>query len=158
MIKPLEPLAEGEVELKDDETLFRQITVPMWDDKRSQPASVSFGPSTADQGMPSFARSSAVTAEESQRWHNENAAKESLAVWGCTVLEVIDSADTNGAQTRVVDDAAVPPPPGRPKSPGHCYVDYRHLTKDEERDLRAQLLMRALARGELLGRAPRESN
>lgn len=152
----MEPLLDGEVELTEDETLLRQITLPLWDDKKSQPASTSFGPMTADRGMPSFSRSTVVSAEESQGWHNANAAKESLAVWGCTVVDVLEASEPIKAETRSVDDSSVRPVEGRVKSPGHCYVDYRHLTKSEERHLRAQLLMRSLSYGEILGRAPKD--
>ena len=49
----------------------------------------------------------------------------------------------------VVDDASVPREPEEVRSPGHCFVDYRGLTRQERKDLRAHLYMCATARGEI---------
>lgn len=151
MSNPFEPLQSGEFELTEDETLLRQITPPLMNEKDSIPASTAFGPANIDKGMPSFARSTKVSPEESREWHNANARQPSLGVWGCSVSEVLASREPVGADTRSVDDARVETE--SPKSPGHCYVDYRHLSKDERRLLRAELLMYAIDRGEILGAA-----
>jgi hypothetical protein len=133
------PLEEQEVHLTDGtEVLYRQLTEPLYDPAMKQPSSHAFGPKTADQGKPSFARSSVVTAQESRDWHTDNAAKPSLAVWGCTVGAVDDQ------EVRAVDDSGTP----GTKSPGHAYVDYRGLSKPEEKAVRSALLAEALRLGE----------
>lgn len=124
-----------------DELLYRQITEPLMNDGRV--SSQAFGPATADEGAPSFARETITTPQESRDWHTENAAKPSLSVWACSVFEV------ESAGTRAVDDSAVPPPPEAIVAPGHCYVDYRHMSKKQERITRSFLLAAALAREEI---------
>lgn len=135
-----ESLEDCEIALSDEsELIYRQVTEHQWDSQSNTPATHAFGPSTVDKGMASYSRSSIVSAEQSRAWHNENASSLSLSVWGVSVAEVI------GQETRVVDDA---PCPGD-RAPGHCYVDFRHLDKRDERRIRGMLLARALARGML---------
>ena len=124
-----------------DELLLRQITEPLMTD--GKPSSQAFGPSTSDKGAPSFSRRTKTTPTKSRAWHDANAAKPSLGVWACSTSEVDD------AGTRSVDDSGVPAAPGTKKAPGHCYVDYRHMAKSEERLVRSLLLAKALDRQEL---------
>lgn len=133
------PLEQLEVLLTDEsEVLYRQLTEPLYDPALKRPSSHAFGPKDADHGKPSFVRSSLVSAQDSRDWHTANAAKPSLAVWGCTVGAV------NGEGVRAVDDAATP----GEKSPGHAYVDYRSLSKPETKVIRAVLLAESLKLGE----------
>lgn len=125
------------------ELLYRQVPEHYWDPIAGKPSSAAFGPATIDGGMPSFSRSKKVTAQGSRDWHQHNARSHSHGVWACTVEEV-DAADT-----RSVDDSDCPSPPRKPRSPGHCYVDYRHFGKRGERIVRASLLAAALERGEI---------
>lgn len=125
------------------ELLYRQIPEHYWDPIAGKPSSAAFGPAGIDSGMPSFSRSARVNAQESRDWHQHNARSHSRGVWACTVEEV-DAADT-----RSVDDSDCPSLPHKPRSPGHCYVDYRHLDKRGERIVRASLLAAALQRGEI---------
>jgi len=135
-----EPLADCEAALTDwDELIYRQVTEYHWDAQSNTPATHAFGPSSIDKGKASYSRSSVVSAEASRMWHNQNAASHSKSVWGVSVREVIDQ------ETRVVDDVGCP----GDYAPGHCYVDFRHLAKTDERKVRGMLLARALARGEL---------
>jgi hypothetical protein len=122
-----------------DELLYRQITDHHWDTQSSKPATHAFGPSTIDKGMASFSRSSVVSSTDSQKWHNEHASSPSVGVWAVT------SSEVEGQQLRTIDDSGCP----GDHSPGHCYVDYRHLAGDKtsERKVRAMLLAQALARG-----------
>lgn len=144
-------LRDGEQEIlpvagrEDDELLWRQIADHSWDATYGQPGSNSFGPMPVDKGMPSFSRQSKVTAQESRTWHNENAKSPSKGVWACSVSEV------EKAKSRAIDDSETPEEPGAKRAPGHAFVDYRHLMSDRRAraDLRAELLMYALERGEI---------
>lgn len=139
-------LAPCEVQLApSDELLYRQITKHKWNEVQKVPASAAFGPVSADDGRPSFARSSAegVTEQSSRDWHQQHARTPSLGVWAVT------SAEVNEAELRSVDDSACPLPAQGVRAPGHCYVDYRGLTPKQVRDARAELLLRALSRKEL---------
>lgn len=133
-------LEVGEVEIIDDPTelLFRQVTPHVWVSEDGVPAKDAFGPKDVDKGKPSYSRESKVSAKESFEWHNNNANSPSVGTWACSVAEVYQ------AKLRAIDDSDVPINP--PKAPGHCYVDFRGLTKREERDLRSILLRFALAR------------
>ena len=132
------PLVSGENQLpSSDELIFRQITPQLWSGGDAAPALYSFGPQPSDKGKPSFSRSSKVSAQQSFEWHNKNAHSESHGVWACTVDEVCQ------AKLRVVDDSAV----NAGAAPGHCYVDYRSLSKAEERERRAILARFAISRG-----------
>lgn len=124
-----------------DELLLRQITPHIWLNDKGEPASHAFGPSRSDKGKPSYSRNSKVTSEEAFDWHNANARSKSVGTWACSLREV------HSAQAAVVDDsgAAINPP----SAPGHCYVDFRDLTKSEERNLRSVLLRAALRRGQV---------
>jgi hypothetical protein len=127
-----------------EELLYRQVPAFNWDPQSGKPVSHAFGPSTADKGMASHARSSVVSASDSRAWHNENVKSESKGVWAISIQEVTDQG------TRAVDDCACPSPPGSSeRSPGHCYVDYRHMEKREQRLVRAMLYAKAIKRGEI---------
>ena len=135
-----------EVLLEDPQTelLWRQVTRPLWDEEHEVPASHAFGPSTADNGKPSYARESIVTAQESRDWHQQKANSASVGVWAVSVAEVAE------ADLRAIDDSGVPLPEGaHERSPGHCYVDFRGLSPQDRRNARAVLLRRALARREV---------
>lgn len=136
------PLEPNEAEIPaSDELLFRQVTTNTWNEKARVPSSLAFGPMPVDEGKPSLARSSVVTAQESRDWHTKNARSPSLGVWAVTAREVVDE------ESRSVDDAKVEPTEG--KSPGHCFVDYRNLDKPTRKELRGALLAKALERHEI---------
>ena len=133
-----------EVELGDDEErLLRQITVDHWNEQQRIPSSMAFGPASIDNLMASHTRESVVSAQESRDWFNENLPKKSYGVWAFTVRHAIDQG------LRSVDDSDTPLAPGQLRPPGHCYVDYRHLTKSERRATRSALLRIALELGEI---------
>ena len=137
-------LVAGEEEVAaSDELLWRQVTKSLWDEKNDKPGSTAFSPSTADHGMPSFARESAVDAQAAQDWHQRNARSASFGVWAVSVNEVGTS------QLRAVDDSGVPLTSEEKRAPGHTYIDYRSLGKTSEREIRAALLKLALARGKV---------
>ncbi|WP_284756728.1 hypothetical protein [Curtobacterium sp. ME-Dv--P-122a] len=143
MIGTAVELLDGEQLMSDaDELAYRQIAPYMLvDDGRI--ATSAFGPNSSDHNMPSYSRSSIVTAQAARDWFDQNAASESQGVWGVTVGEVI------AANRHVVDDSACALPAGTVRAPGHCFVDFRGLTKPERKELRAQLYMRAIERGEI---------
>lgn len=145
MSEELPPLhADEELMTDGDENIFRQVTEVNWDDVNGKPGNLAFGPANIDKGKCSHSRESKTTAQESRNWHQENAAKKSMGVWRLTVRDV------DNVELRTVDDSAVPRREGQPlPAPGHCYVDFRHLTKSQERNTRAVLLRRALALGEV---------
>lgn len=124
------------------ELIYRQMTQHMFDgDKLKTEA---FGPSSADRDMPSYARANMATPQESRDWHSQNANSPSLGVWAVTVGEAIESG------RHVVDDSQRPLAEGQKRAPGHCFVDFRRLTKPHKRELRARLYFYANDRGELL--------
>ena len=138
-----------DVELRDgeqlmnnaDELVFRQATKHMFDDGNL--ATSAFGPTTADKGMPSRSRSRVVTAQEARDWHTRNAKSPSLGVWAITVGEVVES------ERYVVDVSKTHLMDGEKQAPGHCFVVFRRLTKQQERELRTKLYFRAIDRGEV---------
>ncbi|WP_104132323.1 hypothetical protein [Cryobacterium sp. M91] len=135
-------LVDGEqLMINEGEFAYRQVTQHMVDGDRI--ATTAFGPSSADQDMPSYSRSDEVSPQESRDWHTQNAKSPSLGVWGLTVGEVIESG------RHVVDDSQRPLGDARKRAPGHCFVDFRRLSKPQKRELRAQLYFHATARGEL---------
>ena len=124
-----------------EEPVYRQMTHHMFDgDKVKTDA---FGPSSADRDMPSYSRSTEVTPQESRDWHTQNARSPSLGVWGVTVGEAIESG------RHVVDDSQCALIEGEGRAPGHCFVDFRGLSKPYKRELRARLYFYATDRGEL---------
>ena len=136
------PLISCEISISPSkELLYRQIVEHNWDPIAQKPSSAAFGPANIDHGMPSFSRSTKVSPQESRHWHQHNARSYSKGVWACAVEEVDD------AGTRSVDDCDCPSQPDQSRSPGHCYVDYRHYGKRDERVVRALLLAAALSRG-----------
>lgn len=138
-------LGEGEtlLETPSSELLFRQIPGHLWDRNTRRPSLHAFGPQSADKGMPSYSRETVTTAQDSRDWHNANAKSESKSVWACSVDEV------HSAGTRTIDDSAAPVEPGSQRSPGHAYVDFRHLDKGAERQIRASLFHFAIKRDEI---------
>jgi hypothetical protein len=137
-------LGPNEAEVKiSDELIWRQMTSFYWDEEKRQPSSHAFGPAPIDKRMASFTRAFFVTAQEARDWHQENAASPSFSVWALATVE------TDDVDVRVVDDSNAPLEPGAKRPPGHCYLDYRGVSKPEERTIRAVLLRHALARGEI---------
>lgn len=154
LVEPLE--CEGLLsEAHSDEMLFRQIPDHNWDDRVQRPLSHAFGPADVDKRMASHSRSSVVSAAASQEWHNEHAAKRSVSVWGYSVTEVLEvqgkASDGSEVVSQVIDDSGCTEKEGGLTSPGHCYVDYRHLMKPGEKVLRGLLFIRAMSRGALNG-------
>ncbi|MEC5185931.1 hypothetical protein RCH12_003409 [Cryobacterium sp. MP_3.1] len=142
MTAPDVELLDGERLMHNaEELLYRQMTQHMLDgDKLKTDA---FGPATADRDMPSYARSTKGTPQESRDWHTHNAKSPSLGVWGVTVGEAIASG------RHVVDDSLCAVSEGQARAPGHCFVDFRGLSKPHKRELRARLYFYATDRGEL---------
>jgi hypothetical protein len=135
-------LLEHEQLMSDgDELLYRQITAHMRDGDRVR--SDAFGPATADRLMPSYGRSTAGTAQEARDWHTRYATSPSTGVWGVTVGEAVASG------RHVVDDSAVPPVGDSRRPPGHCFVDFRGLSKPQVREVRARLYFFAMERKEI---------
>lgn len=140
---PREQLTLGEIEISPqtisnpDELLYRQVTPSLWVKENGRPVSHAFGPQSADRGKPSYSRGSRVSAREAYDWHNENARSASHGVWACSVAEVYV------AGLCAVDDSAT----NTNAAPGHCYVDFRGLSKSEERNMRSILYRFAIARG-----------
>lgn len=136
-------LVDGEVLMvAPDELMFRQITTPLLD-SAGKVSTSAFGPRSVDQQMPSYARNSLVDAQDARDWHSSTASKPSLGVWAVSVREVI----ATGSQG--VDDSATPLSPGATRSPGHCFVNFRGLAKQQERELRTALFFEAMRRGEI---------
>lgn len=140
-------LDDKEVVIQHDsepsELLYRQMCEHIWDSQYQRPNVDSFGPQRVDQRKPSFARGSIVSAQDSRDWHNENARSKSIGVWACSIAEVHE------AGTRGIDDSACPEDPDQKRSPGHAYVDYRHVDRGGMRVIKASLLMAAIRRGEV---------
>jgi hypothetical protein len=138
-------LSEGQSLLTHDfeEVLYRQMTEHVFDVDKRVPASHAFGPSPADRFMPSYSRSTIISAQDARDWHTAAARSPSLAVFGVSAGEVVE------AGTVAVDDSAVSLVDGEVRAPAHCYVDYRGLTKPDIKLVRAVLLRRALAREEI---------
>ncbi|WP_417218146.1 hypothetical protein [Arthrobacter sp.] len=128
--------------VKGGELIYRQIAPHMLIDD-GKVATTAFGPNSSDNYMPSYSRSTAVTAQESRDWHTRNALHPSLGVWGIAVQEVIAS------ESYAVDDSACPLGEGQKRAPGHCFVDFRRLSKPQRKELRARLYMHAMKRGEI---------
>lgn len=135
-------LVDGEQLMIDaDELIYRQIAPHMLIDN-GRVATTAFGPNSSDRNMPSYSRSSVVSAQQARDWHTLNAASPSLGVWGVTVGEVVTSG------RYAVDDSKCALADGLKRAPGHCFVDFRGLSKLERKELRAQLHMCAMKRGE----------
>lgn len=133
-------LEEGETLVADgDEQIYRQICGHMYDDEKL--TSRAFSASTADEGKPSYTRSSATTAQASRDWHNDYATAPSLAVMALAVEEVVSTGRV------VIDDSRTALGPEEVRPRGHCYIDFRNLTKSQRRDISSQLLRFALQRG-----------
>ncbi|MCV7629068.1 hypothetical protein ACH0AG_11075 [Micrococcus luteus] len=136
-------LEQGEKLIEEEgELCYRQITPTLYIDE-GQVATHAFGPSPADKGRPSYSRSSLISAQDARDWHSRNANKPSEAVYAVSVHEVIT------AGTFAIDDSGAPLTAGEVRAPGHCFLDFRNMSKKEERELRAILYRHAMARGEI---------
>jgi hypothetical protein len=136
-------LSVGELELSDaDELLWRQMTRSIWDEDNRQPGLLSCGPQGSDHRKPSFSRSTKTSAQESRDWHQKNAASASLSVWAVSV------GDVDAASLRTVDNCDAELEPEEKRAPGHAYVDYRELSKQDMKTARGNLLRAMIARGE----------
>jgi len=143
-------LADGEQLMSDaDELIFRQIAPHMLMDD-GKIASTAFGPNRSDDGMPSYARSAKVTAQEARDWHMQHAASPSCGVWAVLVGEVIAGG------RYAIDDSSCELASNTPRPPWHCFVDFRRMTRPERKSLCAHLYMCAIGRGEIPTRDPRE--
>ena len=137
----MKELQLNEVELiSSDELLWRQVVPSTWNEDEGQPHSHAFGPKTSDEGKPSYSRSSKVDAKKAFEWHNANARSQSQGVWACSSEEVISS------KLRAIDDSEVEIDT-EVVAPGHCYVDFRELTRGEIKTRRNQLWLYAMDRG-----------
>ena len=88
------------------ELIYRQIAPHMLIDG-GKVASTAFGPNRSDNNMPSYSRSTLVSAQGARDWNTRNAASPSLGVWAVAVGEV------SSADSRVVDDNDCPWKKGR---------------------------------------------
>ncbi len=135
-------LSEGESILTGpEELLYRQIIGHMLDGEKI--ATRAFGPMPADKDKPSFSRSSRVSAQDARDWHTRKAKKPSLGVRAVSVGEVIE------AGRYAIDDSEAPLGPDEERAPGHCYVDFRGLTRAQRKELAARLWLKANERGEV---------
>ncbi|MFZ4843857.1 hypothetical protein [Mycetocola saprophilus] len=129
----------GEFEIHDDtELLFRQIIEWMVVD--GVVLSTVFGPSPHDRGKPSYSRSSIVTARGAQNWHNAHARSRSREVWAVSVGEALHH------ELRAIDDSKVQKT-GEIQAPGHCFLDFRELTRNQIKERRFRLYITARRRG-----------
>ncbi|MDF1480305.1 hypothetical protein PYV02_14560 [Leifsonia sp. H3M29-4] len=136
-------LAEGEALIAEPaELLFRQITQHMIS-ADGQIGSLAFAPSTADQGKPSFSRSSLVSPQDARDWHSRHARSWSLGVRAVSISEVTQAGRI------AIDDSQSPLPEGLDRAPGHCFVDFRGLDRPERKAAAAILLRFAIERGEI---------
>lgn len=137
-------LETNEEQITDaDELLWRQITKSLYDEDNRRPGLLACGPQAADVRKPSFTQRSVISAQDGRDWHQNHAASASRGTWSLSVGDVED------AGLRAVDDSRRAPEPGEPeKPPGHAFVDYRPLTRQEMKDARAKLLLAMLDRGE----------
>jgi hypothetical protein len=142
-------LTSTDVELADGETLvdeatelvYRQVTAFLIDNGKV--ATHAFTGPRSEGGMPSYARSSLVTAQDSRDWHTSHANSPSVGVWALQVSEVVL------AGSHVTDDSRRQPRDGEMQAPGHCYVNARGLDRLALKELRAKLWQAAMNRGEV---------
>lgn len=87
----------------------------------------------------STSRESKVTAQAAFEHHTNTLGLQSAGVGAVTVDEV------SRFGSRVVDDEAIQT--ADPPTPGHCYVDFREMSKDERAALREALAEVATERG-----------
>lgn len=136
-------LAEGETLIAEPaELLFRQITQHMIS-TAGQIGSLAFAPSTADQGKPSFGRSSFVSPQDARDWHSLHARSRSFGVRAVSISEITQAGRI------AIDDSQSPLPAGQDRAPGHCFVDFRGLGRPERKATAAILLRFAIERGEI---------
>lgn len=141
-------LAAGESLMTDaDELIYRQLTEHLVTDDGRIATHAFTGP-TSEGGMPSYARSTLVTAQDSRDWHTQNSRSPSTGVWAVTVGEVL------AIRRAVIDDSAVPLSADEKRAPGHCYIDVRGLAKGELKAVRAALWLAATTRAEIPTREP----
>lgn len=146
------PLVPGETILTDDaELLHRQFPPHLYDPQTGLPTAFSFGPLPADDGKPSFVRSSVMSAKEAGEWFNgrENLdpKKPSRFAMSCSVEEVHSAGTTNLTQMRAVDDSETPLAPGSERPDGHTYIDYRELDRPTIKLVRLSIFAAAKKRG-----------
>lgn len=143
-------LLDGEQLMSDaDELAYRQIAPHMLVDD-GKIATTAFGPNTSDSGKPSFSRQAEVSPQAARDWHSKHANSPSQGVWAVSVGEVIESG------RYVVDDSQCTLPEGTLRAPGHCFVDFRALSRPQRKELRAKLHMHAMRRGEIPTETPKE--
>lgn len=135
-------LGEGEaLTTEREELIYRQIVE--WMVSTGEIGTHVFGPATSDHGMPSYSRSSVVTAQQSRDWHHQNVESRSTGVWALSVDEVLE------LELLVIDDSKAPLAAGEKRAPGHCFVDYRGMAKADVKAVRYKLYLKAIARGEI---------
>ncbi|MBH0083313.1 hypothetical protein [Salinibacterium sp. SWN167] len=143
-------LLEGEQLMSDsDELAYRQVAPHMLEDD-GKIATTAFGPNSSDNNKPSFSRQREVSPQAARDWHDEYANSPSRGVWAVSVGEVVASG------RYVVDDSKCALDPGALRAPGHCFVDFRGLSKLQRKELRAMLHMHAMRRGEIPTEAAKE--
>jgi hypothetical protein len=153
MSKGFPELLPGETKLDKDsgEIIYRQI-IGEWF-QNGVPSSQAFGYADSDKLMPSYSRSTVVSAQEARDWFNKRpSGSKSLAVFGISISEATYALADAGADggreiTRVVDDSAVDKGDAL-VAPGHCYVDFRATEKRQKTEIRNRLCQAALRRGE----------
>jgi hypothetical protein len=126
-------LNEYETLLEDEsELLWRQVN-PGWIDG-GRITSQSFKATPKDEGMPSVARSTKLSAQEAF----EQYGFASAGTWAIAVGKVIDCG------SRAVDDSATPNAPF-----GHAYFDMRNLSRGRQEKIAAKLRDHAQDRGKV---------
>lgn len=109
-------LAAGEIELVNDEVLWRQIH-PGWLDG-SFVSTQAFTPTKKDEDKLSFARSPKVTAKDAYDEFVNDLQQISCGVVSSTVTAA------QSTKLRVIDDFEAETRP-TPCPTGHCYIDFR---------------------------------
>ena len=131
------PLEPGEILLTDeDELVWRQVNPKFFD--RGQVTEQAFQPTSDDPRRLSCSRESLQSAEGAFK-HFTNDGYLSVGTFAVTVGEV------TSAGSRAVDDSEVQTQ--SPPTPGHTFLDYRALDRNERRDLRDDLAFYATSRG-----------
>jgi hypothetical protein len=106
------PLDEGEIELVEDEELWRQIH-PSWIDNDGV-CKTAFLPAAKDEGKLSSTQSTKITAEDAYLEYVDNLELTSAGVLSIRVTEA------SAADLRVIDDYSSNTRP-TPCPTGHCY-------------------------------------
>ncbi|MDQ0241392.1 hypothetical protein [Arthrobacter bambusae] len=133
-------LLPGETELSSPEAaemLWRQVH-PKYADSNII-TEQAFQPTSSDPKRLSCSRESLQTAQGAYEHHTQKLELQSVGTCAVTVEEAIS------AGTRPVDDSEVQEQV--PPTPGHTYLDYRGLSKDERSFARDELASFATERG-----------